>query len=102
MLTCSILLNLQKILLCMAPNLNNSLRSNKSFYLFPITIKELEGLKELVVLLLRPALARLGDGVRLPHLLAGVLPSRARRCRGRVGRRLVGGDHGSGACGRSA
>jgi hypothetical protein len=42
------------------------------------------------VLLLRPALARLGDGVRLPHLLAAVVP-----CCGGVGlrRRRAGGDH---------
>jgi hypothetical protein len=42
------------------------------------------------VLLLRPALARLGDGVRLPDLLAAVVP-----CCGGVGlrRRRAGGDH---------
>lgn len=69
----SIFLNLQKVLLCMAPYLDDSLRANKSLYLFPVPIKELEGLEELVVLLLRPALPRLGYSVRLPHLLAGVL-----------------------------
>ena len=55
---------------------------------------QLQGLEELVVLLLRPALARLGDGVGLPHLLAGVV---ARHGGGRLGqrrrRRRVRGDH---------
>jgi len=88
----SIFLNLQKVLLCMAPNLDDSLGANKSLYLLPVTIKELQGLEELVVLLLRPALPGLGDCVRLPHLLAHFLPRP-----GRVGlglrRRRAGGDH---------
>lgn len=91
MFTGSIFLNLQKVLLRMAPNLNDGLGANKSLYLLPVTVKELQGLEELVVLLLRPALARLSDGVRLPHLLARVLPRP-----GRIGlrrRRRAGGDH---------
>lgn len=91
MLTGSIFLNLQKVLLCMAPNLDDSLGANKSLYLLPVTVKELQCLEELVVLLLRPALPGLGDGVRLPHLLARVLP-RPGRIRLRR-RRRAGGDH---------
>ena len=51
------------------------------------------------MLLLRPVLPRLGDGVRLPHLLAGVLPRP-----GRVGRRRrrAGGDHRAGDRAREA
>jgi hypothetical protein len=46
------------------------------------------------VLLLRPALPRLGDGVRLPHLLAGFLPRPGRVGLGlRRRRRRAGGDH---------
>lgn len=41
---------------------------------------QLQRLEELVVLGLRPALPRLGDGVRLPHL-PRLLPHRRRRCR---------------------
>ncbi|KAL6003844.1 hypothetical protein ACLOJK_004390 [Asimina triloba] len=44
---------------------------------------QLEGFKELVVLLLRPALPRLGDCVRLPNLLAGILGGSS--CGGGVG-----------------
>lgn len=91
MFTGSIFLNLQKVLLCMAPNLDDGLGANKSLYLLPVTVKELQGLEELVVLLLRPALPGLGDGVRLPHLLARVLP-RPGRIRLRR-RRRAGGDH---------
>lgn len=92
----SIFLNLQKVFLCMAPYLYDSLGANKRLYLLPVTVKELQGLEELVVLLLRPALPRLGDGVRLPHLLAGVLPRPGRvglRLRRRRQRRRAGGDH---------
>jgi len=39
MFTGSIFLNLQKVLLCMAPNLDDSLGANKSLYLLPVTVK---------------------------------------------------------------
>lgn len=45
------------------------------------------------MLLLGPALARLGDGVRLPHLLAGVVPRRGDVGMGQLRRRRAGRDH---------
>lgn len=45
------------------------------------------------MLLLRPALARFGDGVRLPHLLAGVVPRRGDVGMGLLRRRRAGRDH---------
>jgi len=85
MFTCSILLNLQKVLLRMTPDLYYSLGANIRFNLFPITIKQLQRLEELVVLGFGPALARLGDGVGLSHPpgpLVVVVPQRQGHGRG--------------------
>ena len=43
---------------------------------------QLKSFKELIVLFLGPALARLGDGVRLPDLLAGGVSTVSRRLHG--------------------
>lgn len=69
MFSSAIFLDLQKIFLCMTSYLDHTLGSNKCFDLFPISIKQLKRFEELVMLLVGPALPRLGDGVGLADLL---------------------------------
>ena len=56
----------------MAPDLHHCFGANIGLNLLPVSVVELEGLDEALMLVVRPALASFGQGVRLARALAAL------------------------------
>lgn len=91
-LSCVVLLDLEKVLLCMRANLDDVLSLDVLLDLFPVSSMFLQGVQKGLMLVRGPVLAMLGDDIRLAGLLSreGVARERA----GRGGGGGVGGGGG--------